>query len=171
MLSTVCLSRYAMKLKSKSNLPSVRPSLPYPSGIRLPYWHPSAIPQWQILLIVSALRMLPMRWTLPQTRSLVGISSRLAFQCSIRQSASPSSRRIAQSKLLATVTGSFRTASPIEQVVTCRPAVDTPCSRVLSGWLACRDDSHTHTHMLLYDSRWLTCVLGGDESGVDQTAL
>ena len=142
MLSTVCLSRHAMKLKSKSNLPSVRPSLPYPSGIRLPYHRAS----WQILLIVSALRMLPMRWTLPQTRSLVGISSRLAFQCSIRQSASPSSRRIAQSKLLATVTGSFRTASPIEQVVTCRSAVDTPCSRVLSGWLACRDDSHTHTH-------------------------
>ena len=37
--------------------------------------------------------------------------------------------------------GFFRTASPIEQVVTCRSAVDTPCSRVLSGWLACRDDS------------------------------
>ena len=37
--------------------------------------------------------------------------------------------------------GFSRTASPIEQVVTCRSAVDTPCSRVLSGWLACRDDS------------------------------
>ena len=162
-----------MKLKSKSNLPSVRPSLPYPSGIRLPYWHPSAIPQWQILLIVSALRMLPMRWTLPQTRSLVGISSRLAFQCSIRQSASPSSRRIAQSKLLATVTGSFRTASLGELSMARRVAADahSPPRAVRSANLRGFTHTHTHMHMLLYDSRWLTCVLGGDESGVDKTAL
>jgi hypothetical protein len=37
--------------------------------------------------------------------------------------------------------GFSRTASPIEQVVTCRSAIDTPCSRALSGWPACRDDS------------------------------